>query len=71
MTTELDCSGCNLCCRVPTRCRHLTAEGLCAIYDERPQFCRDYDCRQTGLPGSKYNAPGNLLPRMNDATDDR
>ncbi|MGD1991253.1 MAG: YkgJ family cysteine cluster protein, partial [Chromatiales bacterium] len=25
------------------RCEHLREGGLCAIYDSRPQVCRDYD----------------------------
>lgn len=25
------------------RCEHLQPDGACAIYDERPQICRDYD----------------------------
>ena len=24
------------------RCPHLTAENLCAVYESRPQICRDY-----------------------------
>lgn len=27
---------------VDAPCRHLTAEGACAIYQTRPQACRDY-----------------------------
>ena len=26
-----------------SRCQHLLPEGGCAIYDNRPQICRDYD----------------------------
>jgi uncharacterized protein len=32
---------------VKNRCRHVNAEGMCMIYDSRPQICRDYsiaDC---------------------------
>ena len=32
---------------VYTRCKHLREDNLCAIYDQRPQVCRDYstvDC---------------------------
>jgi Fe-S-cluster containining protein len=28
-----------------TRCRNLTAQGLCAIYETRPVLCRDFDWR--------------------------
>jgi len=26
-----------------SRCRHLTPQGLCGIYEERPAICRDFD----------------------------
>lgn len=49
---DRDCSRCGACCVAPdiaaldkplgARCRHLSAEGLCAIYESRPQICRDY-----------------------------
>ena len=29
-----------------TRCRQLTATGLCAIYETRPAICRDFDWRE-------------------------
>jgi Fe-S-cluster containining protein len=29
--------------QVATRCRYLTPGNLCAIYDTRPDVCRDYD----------------------------
>ena len=36
------------------RCPHLTAEALCAVYDRRPQVCRDYAaddvCRRVEAP---------------------
>lgn len=28
---------------VPIKCRHLTKDGRCRIYEERPPVCRDYD----------------------------
>lgn len=28
----------------PIECRHLTENNLCAIYNDRPQVCRDYLC---------------------------
>lgn len=27
------------------RCQHLK-DGLCSIYERRPQLCRDFDCRE-------------------------
>lgn len=46
------CTLCGACCVAPDiaaldkpaglRCPHLTQENLCAIYDRRPQICRDY-----------------------------
>ena len=48
----MECSRCGACCVAPDiaaldkplglRCPHLTAENLCAVYDRRPQVCRDY-----------------------------
>lgn len=29
-----------------TRCRHLTAQGLCGIYETRPAICKDFDWRE-------------------------
>ncbi len=29
--------------RIPSRCKHLSDEGMCKIYDTRPQTCRDYE----------------------------
>lgn len=26
--------------QIPQRCQHLTDDGLCGIYDRRPEFCR-------------------------------
>lgn len=48
------CGTCTLCCRLPEIeamskpadewCVHCTGHG-CAIYDDRPQLCRDFLCR--------------------------
>ena len=32
----------NKCVSVPARCKQLTEDGLCGIYDERPQGCREF-----------------------------
>jgi Fe-S-cluster containining protein len=31
------------------KCQHLTDEGLCAIYDSRPQVCRDFPVHPSNL----------------------
>ena len=46
------CTQCGACCVAPDiaalgkplgeRCPHLTAANLCAVYESRPQICRDY-----------------------------
>jgi hypothetical protein len=48
----MECSRCGACCVAPDiaaldkplglRCPHLQSDNLCAIYDRRPQICRDY-----------------------------
>lgn len=48
----MECTRCGACCVAPDiaaldkpvgmRCPHLTADNLCAVYDRRPQICRDY-----------------------------
>lgn len=48
------CRGCTLCCRLPDIdaldkpadewCRHCIAGSGCAIYESRPQLCRDFLC---------------------------
>lgn len=48
------CGTCTLCCRLPDIdaldkpandwCTHCTAARGCAIYDRRPQVCRDFLC---------------------------
>ena len=48
----MDCTRCGACCVAPdisalgkplgVRCPHLLPNNLCAIYDRRPQICRDY-----------------------------
>ncbi len=47
-----ECTRCGACCVAPdiaaldkplgVRCRHLTADNLCAIYEQRPEICRAY-----------------------------
>lgn len=47
-----ECTRCGACCVAPdiaaldkpagVRCRHLTADLLCAVYESRPRICRDY-----------------------------
>jgi len=48
----IECTLCGACCVAPdiaaldkplgVRCVHLTDGNLCAIYEDRPQICRDY-----------------------------
>lgn len=48
----MECTRCGACCIAPDiaaldkpaglRCPHLGDDNLCAIYDRRPQICRDY-----------------------------
>jgi uncharacterized protein len=48
----MDCTRCGACCVAPDiaaldkplglRCPHLTPANLCAVYENRPQICRDY-----------------------------
>jgi hypothetical protein len=60
----VECTRCGACCVAPdiaaldkplgARCPHLTGEALCAVYDHRPQVCRDYAadelCRRIEAP---------------------
>jgi uncharacterized protein len=60
----MDCTRCGACCVAPDiaaldkplglRCPHLTEDNLCAIYDRRPQICRNYAaddfCRRIEAP---------------------
>lgn len=49
---SFECTKCGACCVAPdisslgkplgVRCVHLTAGNLCAVYESRPQICRDY-----------------------------
>jgi uncharacterized protein len=49
---SIECSRCGACCVAPDisslgkplgqRCEHLTADNLCAVYQDRPRICRDY-----------------------------
>ncbi len=29
-----------------TPCIHLDSDGLCLIYEDRPQYCKDYHCEE-------------------------
>ena len=79
MTAE--CTKCGACCVAPDiaalgkglgeRCPHLTAENLCAVYQSRPQICRDYQadwlCDRIAAPTleervRKYLAVFDLAP---------
>jgi hypothetical protein len=52
--TVRNCDGCTLCCKVigvkalekpmGTWCQHCAPKGGCAIYAERPDECRTFDC---------------------------
>lgn len=56
------CGECRVCCHhliidapglskcIGELCRHYRAERGCAIYAERPQLCRDFDCSWRRLP---------------------
>lgn len=60
----MECTKCGACCIAPdiaalhkpvgVRCPHLRDDHLCAIYDRRPQVCRDYQadeiCTQIDAP---------------------
>jgi hypothetical protein len=49
---RIECTKCGACCVAPdisslgkplgVRCPHLTPDNLCAVYENRPQICRDY-----------------------------
>lgn len=55
-----ECGECTLCCKllgVPSIgkapgvwCTHCTAKGGCAIYETRPQRCRDFNCAWLRAP---------------------
>lgn len=60
----MECSRCGACCVAPDiaaldkplglRCPHLLPDNLCAVYESRPQICRDYAadevCRRIEAP---------------------
>ena len=60
----MECLKCGTCCTAPdittlgkplgVRCPHLSENGLCAIYEERPAVCRgyraDWICREVAAP---------------------
>lgn len=72
---QRSCGSCTLCCRLPeidefakppdVACSHCTGSG-CAIYDGRPQVCRDFLCRWMTNPGlSRYMATADVAhPRL-------
>ena len=43
------CKGCGQCCDIPNvltgedKCEHLTKDKLCAIYDTRPDICKNFE----------------------------
>ena len=41
---------------IPQRCPHIIEDGACGIYGNRPEGCRDYDCRLDEYlpPGGNY-----------------
>lgn len=34
---------------ITTRCKHLSNENMCLIYENRPQKCKDYHCKEVNL----------------------
>ena len=70
----MECSQCGACCVAPdiaaldkplgVRCRHLTADCLCAIYPRRPGICRSYRaddlCLRIAAPTLEERARGYL-----------
>jgi Fe-S-cluster containining protein len=60
----MECTRCGACCVAPDiaaldkplglRCPHLTADNLCAVYEQRPAVCRGYQadevCRLIEAP---------------------
>jgi len=56
------------------RCPHLTADNLCAVYEDRPQICRDYAadwlCERIAAADAgraRAAVPGCLRPRRSGA----
>jgi len=41
---------------VRTRCKYLTADNLCAIYETRPEVCRDYHTETCEFPARPKHA---------------
>jgi Fe-S-cluster containining protein len=35
--------------KIRRRCNQLTEEGLCGIYERRPQLCREYRCESRAI----------------------
>jgi Fe-S-cluster containining protein len=61
---SIECTKCGACCVAPdnsslgkplgVRCEHLLPDNLCAVYENRPQICRDYQadwlCERIAAP---------------------
>lgn len=50
--------------RIAHRCAQLQDDGLCGIYDTRPQICRDFDCKtriDCACKGAGFIAVGDLV----------
>jgi uncharacterized protein len=61
---SIECSKCGACCVAPdisslkkplgVRCEHLLPDNLCAVYEDRPKICRDYQadwlCERIAAP---------------------
>ena len=61
---SIECSKCGACCVAPdisslskplgVRCEHLLRDNLCAVYEDRPKICRDYQadwlCERIAAP---------------------
>ena len=75
------CTQCGLCCKVvghspvgkflPIRpdgsCGHLTEAGQCAIYEDRPKFCRVEEFKPKRMSWRKYlNLNAALCNRMQE-----
>jgi hypothetical protein len=62
VVTDRTCGGCNVCCIVPKidepalqkppgcRCPNALSSGACAIYERRPETCRNFFCGWRVLP---------------------
>ena len=43
--------------QVQTRCKHLKQDNLCAVYDTRPDVCRDYGTEGCDHTGDAFDHP--------------